>query len=107
MVGAKFDDLGISLGGTTGDHGLATRHHERAHEFAVGGVPEPVANLSVERLVFALLVGGHAVIKAEHLLDAIVDGAERLEFNLFAVRGLDDFANIVVVGNVDALIAFP
>ncbi|CAB4622705.1 unannotated protein [freshwater metagenome] len=61
----------------------------------------------MERLVFALLVGSHAVVEAEHLLDAIVDGAERLEFNLFAVGGLDDFTSIVVVRDVDALVAFP
>ncbi|CAB4618720.1 unannotated protein [freshwater metagenome] len=107
MIGAEFDDLGVGLGGTTGDHGLATRHHEGAHELAVGGVPEPVADLGVERLVFALLIGSHAVVEAKHLLNAIVDRAERLEFNLFAVRGFDDLANIVVVRNVDALIAFP
>src|SRR4051794_33270617 len=64
--------------GATGEDGDAARHDEAPHDLTGRAVPQPVADLGVERVLLGAAPHGGLVVEAVEVLVAVVDGAEGL-----------------------------
>ena len=71
---------------------------------AAVGVPQPVADLGVERGLLVLPPGGHSVVEPVELLRPVGDRAERRHRHLLAELRLGDPAGRVVKRDVEALV---
>ena len=106
-LGRHRELLRVRGGVTTGEHHGATGHHERTHDLAGVRVPQPVADLGVERVHLVVAPRGHAVVEAVQVLVAVVDRTERAERHALAIVGVARLALVVVEREVDTALALP
>ncbi len=98
---------GVRVHGRSRHDGRAARDQEAPDHLAVAGVPHPVADLGVERVVLGAPPRRHAVVQAVEHLAAVLDRPERLEVDVLPVGGETDLSRLVGVGDVLALVALP
>src|SRR5215212_3329573 len=98
----------VGGGGATREDGDATRHDEAAHDLTGRAVPEPVAHLGVERVVFFAAPHRRLVVEAVEVLVAVVDGTEGLHGQLLEVRSLEHLTLRVRERSIEtALVGLP
>ena len=89
------------------EHHRAPGHDEAAHHLTGARVPEPVADLGVERIDLVAAPRGHPVVEAVEALTPVVDRTERIEHRALAVGRVADLVRGVVERDVETVGAFP